>query len=375
VIGSFSAHSYSTEAAAIGRSTDQIHRALKEQRDLSTRRLPIVWSLGHLAWLAEAPYSDLRSIVSRNADPYTDSWVTRPFRRTRRHISAPASYLQRTQKWILRNILVRTSVHSASAAFEPGDSTLACAQRHVGCRWLIKLDLADFFDSINELQVHRYFVSIGYPALVAFEMARICTRVMGNSTGATSSNTFYSIDAYQPGELGVLPQGAPTSGAIANRVVIDLDKDVEDIATHLNLTYTRYADDIVLSAGTGFNRPDVAPLIKVIRQAVHRRGFQLNDSKIKISPPGAANYLLGLLVLDNRVVLPQPFKRELERAIRGVDLHGVPNYARRRGFVSMFGFVNHVSGKLAYAMSIEPAWAKERRQEWMAVLSARGVVD
>ncbi len=373
MVGSFPPHSYRSRAASADLTAEQVDRALREQRFLANRGLPVVWSLGHLAWLSEAPYLGLRHVVDRTVDPYTDQWIQRRFRRTRRHISAPGPLLRRTQSWLLMEVLRRTRVHQASMAFEPGDSTLRCAERHIGARWLMKFDLRDFFHSIDETQVHQYFTSLGYPALIAFEMSRLCTRILDISPLARAHSR-YSIPSYQPARLGVLPQGAPTSGALANRIARKLDEDIEDIARRGDLVYSRYADDIILSGGPEFSRRDVGPLIASIRHAAKRRGFQLNETKHRVAPPGAAKYVLGLLVLDDRVALPRAFKREVERAIRGVGSHGVPRYAERRGFVSMIGFVNHVSGKIAYAGSIEPAWASAKAEEWTGTLQEVGVV-
>jgi RNA-directed DNA polymerase len=71
----------------------------------------------------------------------------------------------------LRNI----PVHTASHAFGPNDSIVRCAALHCGARWLIKIDIADFFGSVTEIQAYRVFRSLNYNPLVSLEMARICT--------------------------------------------------------------------------------------------------------------------------------------------------------------------------------------------------------
>jgi RNA-directed DNA polymerase len=72
-----------------------------------------------------------------------------------------------TQRWIAHYILNSQAVHHCSFAFSPGASIRKCAARHVGARWLIKLDVVGFFGSITEIQVYRVFRSLGYQPLIA----------------------------------------------------------------------------------------------------------------------------------------------------------------------------------------------------------------
>ena len=79
------------------------------------------------------------------------------------------------QRWMHEHILKKVSVHSCSHAFTPNSSICKCANRHSGARWLIKMDITGFFESVSEIQVYRVFKSLGYQKLVAFELARIST--------------------------------------------------------------------------------------------------------------------------------------------------------------------------------------------------------
>ena len=52
-----------------------------------------------------------------------------------------------------------------------------------------------------------------------------------------------------PSREGLLPQGAPTSGAISNLVMRDAEDDaLYAVASRLGLRYTRYSDDLYFSA-------------------------------------------------------------------------------------------------------------------------------
>lgn len=66
------------------------------------------------------------------------------------------------QRWINLHILKKVPVHPASFAFSEGSSIFKCANKHTGARWLIKMDITGFFESVSEIQAFRVFKSLGY---------------------------------------------------------------------------------------------------------------------------------------------------------------------------------------------------------------------
>lgn len=86
-------------------------------------------------------------------------------------------------------------------------------------------------------------MGLGYSKLVSFELARITTRQ--HQTRDPTGSVRGPITAYSGKEPGFLPQGAPTSGALANAIAKDLDADLAALAAESNLVYTRYSDDII----------------------------------------------------------------------------------------------------------------------------------
>ena len=93
-------------------------------------------------------------------------------------ICVPSEPLMRLQRWLVDRVLNHGSPHTASMAFAPKSSILEAAEPHVKCRWLIKVDIRNFFESISEIAAYRVFHEhFGFQELVSFEMARLCTRV------------------------------------------------------------------------------------------------------------------------------------------------------------------------------------------------------
>lgn len=365
-------HLYRQGALAEGRDTEAAERAIEVAGRIRVSGAYPVYTLSHLARLTGASWSFLRDVAARRRDPYLD--VVRPKRdRAMRSISSPQPVLMEVQRWLLRHVVSACEVHSSSYAYQEGRSIVTCARRHVGARWLIKLDIHDFFESVGEKRVYRLFQDLGYPRLLSLEMARLCTRVTG--TEGRLDRVFYRYPGKAPYAVerrGALPQGAPTSGMLANAVMAGLDRRLDSFARSKALTYTRYSDDLTFSAGPAFDRRDAGAIIQHVGKALAKEGFRLHRRKIRVIPPGARHVVLGLLVDDAGVRLLPEYKRRLEVHVRGVAKFGLAQHAECRRFNSVLSMINHVDGSIAFAESVEPAFAATLRGRWNEALSSHG---
>jgi RNA-directed DNA polymerase len=199
--------------------------------------LPVILTLSHLAHLADVNPRKLRGIIRRDDDPYRVFRVKKraaPGRsaaapRRHRTICVPNPELMRLQRWIAQNVLNVAHPHPCSFAFAPGRDLVGAAERHAGCRWLVKMDVRHFFESISEAQVFRVFRRLGYGALIAFEMTRLCTRVRSKDYPKRNLDlaTHEPSLPYRTHCQGHLPQGAPTSPMLANLAVLELDQTLK----------------------------------------------------------------------------------------------------------------------------------------------------
>jgi RNA-directed DNA polymerase len=335
-------------------------------------KLPPLFSLRHIAYQTNADYHFLRAVVTRaQPEPY------RTFRLRKRPahsgevryrvIAVPDPTLLRVQSWITQRILAEVSPHSASVAYSKGNRLMDAARPHCGSRWLIKLDVRNFFESINEVAVYRVFRSLGYQPLVALELSRICTR-MGNPTGYRQRNRWLlgrlrtSIDQYRQYRMGHLPQGAPTSPMLANLAVRAFDAHVTKIAGDYGMIYTRYADDLSLSTvSENFDRAKCAKVIGEVYSAMGKAGLSPNITKTRIASPGARKIVLGLLVDGAEPRLPRDFRATFRRHIYYLSKSptGPAEHAEARGFASIRGMKNHVYGLATFARQIEPVFGDE----------------
>lgn len=158
-----------------GRSPELVANALSQAHLVQTQGLPAILSLRHLAHMVDVPYRRLRSIVSRRVDPYRTFQISKRSGGYRT-ICVPTPLLLALQRWIHLRLLLRHPVHPASRAYASGSSVRECARMHAPARWLCKVDIRQFFESITEIQAYHVFEGMGYSPLVAFELARLCTR-------------------------------------------------------------------------------------------------------------------------------------------------------------------------------------------------------
>ncbi len=372
----------------------------------------VVLTLAHLAALSGVPYPRLREWVGRRgSEPYRE-WLlakTRDRRRTKkaprrrmRRIATPLPALMAQQRWITQRILHTGRRHPASVAFHRKASIKEAARLHCSCRWLIKLDVENFFESIHEPAVFRVFVELGYPRLLAFELTRLCTRIVppprrgDDDRRMATRHANRGPDAYarmrpaadpEPDQgllslaledkwsearsalrgtphaalpLGSLPQGAPTSPLLANLAVRPLDEAIQAIATEHGLTYTRYADDIALSTRRkDFDREEASAVIGKTLRALERTGLRPHRAKTRVIPPGARKIVLGLAVDGSQPRLTREYRNKLRLHAHMLGTLRIPpsQHADALRFRSVLSMRRHIEGKIGHAWRIEEAFA------------------
>ena len=371
---------YEQQGRAQGIDAVVLANAVATASQLKIPGLPPVFTLAHLARQAGVDYGALRRVAerSRNEGYRVFRIRKRPAHageQRYRHIAVPSPQLMKAQRWITQAILSKATPHSASVAFSKGDKLVDAAAPHCGCKWLIKMDVRNFFESINEIAVYRVFRSLGYQPLVSLEMARISTRLAGWSARRATDRwrvnvwrdmgrRWSEIEAYQafrddPGPLlGHLPQGAPTSPMLANLAMREFDAKAAAIARQNGMVYTRYADDLSLSTDQAMTKADCSRVIGKIYKLMGSIGLSPNVTKTRVSPPGARKIVLGLLVDGAKPRLSREF-----RALMRLHLHyllkkevGPVRHAKARGFASIAGLRNHLRGLATYARQIDLAY-------------------
>ncbi|TQC42700.1 RNA-directed DNA polymerase [Rhodococcus sp. WS4] len=204
-----------------------------------------------------------------------------------RLLEAPKERLREVQRRILRSVLDGVPPHAAAHGFVRGRSVHTFAAPHAGHDCVLRIDLRAFFPSISQTRVRAIFDALGYPAPVARVLAGLCTT--STPPGVLAQIPFDAASRLRGAHL---PQGAPTSPALANLVAHRLDRRLTGLARAHHSGYTRYADDLAFSGS------DLAVdrLIQAVGRIVADEGFSVHPGKTRVMREHRRQHLAGLVV-------------------------------------------------------------------------------
>jgi len=264
----------------------------------------------------------------------------------KRLIEVPKARLKEIQRRILHEILSHVPPHEAAHAFRAGCSAATGAAQHVGQRVVLRIDLREFYPSIRSSRVQSVFRTLGYPEPVARLLTGLCT----NSTPAEilSAGLPTPQASAAGGGLSVahLPQGAPTSPALANLCCYRLDCRLAGLARKMGIQYTRYADDLIFSGGCEFERN--LPRFRVFVCAILlNEGLAIRRRKTRVMRSGCRQEVTGIIV-NRRLNVPREEFDRLKAILHNCATAG-PETQNRDG---QENFREHLRGRIAYVRMI-----------------------
>jgi Reverse transcriptase (RNA-dependent DNA polymerase) len=226
---------------------------------------------------------------------YHRRWIARRIAPPRL-IEAPKPSLKQIQQRLLHDLLDHVPAHPAAHGFVRGRGITSFTAPHRNTACVLRLDLRDFFASITRRRVRAVFSALGYPVEVAQQLAALTTTavpvpllrelVVSGAAGAALHERLR-----QPH----LPQGAPSSPALANLVAFRLDARLDGLARRFGASYTRYADDLLFSGDSRFARGSVRCAAWVER-ILAQEGFALAPSKTRSMRPGTRQHAAGMVL-------------------------------------------------------------------------------
>lgn len=277
-----------------------------------------------------------------------------------RLIEAPKPILAHAQRTLLRNIFDHVPAHDAAHGFVRGRAVVSAARPHVGSDVVIRVDLDAFFASVP---VGRLFVTlceIGYAREVAHRLTGLVTNTVPPAVLSAAPGT---IDRRVDRLLRHvhLPQGAPTSPAVANLAAFGLDRRLTSLAERFGATYTRYADDMTISGGSDLRRA-VDRFLPLCGEIVRDEGFRLNHRKTRVVTQSGSQQVLGVVVNERL----NPSRRDVDRL--RAELHEArtagPDVANRGGVAD---YRNHLLGRIAWIGQLNAERAAKLRRSFDAI--------
>lgn len=239
-----------------------------------------------------------------------------------RVLHVPQGPLKLLQQKINRHILDRVEPLKCVHGGVRGRSVVTNARPHVGKAIVFCVDIKDFFPSVRTEAVCSIFESLGFSG----EAAKLLTQ-------ATTWDS-------------QLPQGAPTSPALANLSLTKVDVRFEGLAASQGFDYTRFVDDLAFS---GPNR--LKKFRGLIQKIVAEAGFQVNPDKVFTMHSGMRQVVTKIVV--NRKI---NLTREKRKQIRDLVLQsssgcGSTGMHELRGQLSWLSSVNPTLGNKFRSMT------------------------
>ncbi|MEW6535100.1 MAG: retron St85 family RNA-directed DNA polymerase [Candidatus Auribacterota bacterium] len=205
-----------------------------------------------------------------------------------RKIAAPNVEIKAIQRWILKNVLEKESIHEVATGFIKDKSIKDNAQPHISRKYILCMDLKDFFNSITETLVLEVLSGIPSVSDIAQLIAKLCT--------------------YK----GQLPQGGVTSPCLSNIIFRKYDEKISDFVGKRNIFYTRYADDLTFSSDGWKLLEEVEnQLPHILNDSV----FSINTEKTRYMRGKNRKIITGLIINSGRLTVGRSRKKLVRSAI------------------------------------------------------------
>ena len=271
--------------------TSSLMEQILSRENLNVAYLQVVRNKG-AAGVDGMEYTELKDYLLKNGETIREQLRTRkykpqPVRRVEipkpdggiRNLGVPTvtdRFVQQAVAQVLTPIF-EEQFHDHSYGFRPN----RCAQQAVikalemindGHDWIVDIDLAKFFDTVN----HDKLMTIFGRTIKDGDVISIVRKFLVSGIMVE--------DEYEDSIIGT-PQGGNISPLLANIMLNELDKELEA----RGLDFVRYADDCIIMVGSKQAADRV--MKSVTRYIEEKLGLKVNVTKSKVDKPKGIKYL------------------------------------------------------------------------------------
>jgi RNA-directed DNA polymerase len=180
-------------------------------------------------------------------------------------------------------------------SYRKGFGAVNAVEKHKHGRYFFQTDVSSFFESIDTTLIK--------------------STILAGANYCPISDIHLHIDRII--ELACLndslPIGFPVSAPLSNCVLFTFDNEMERICQDLEMVYSRYADDIIISGQTQHNLSHMESIVQEKLHTFASKKFNINKGKTKFFQVGSKVKILGMMVLPNGKITPDTKKkREIE---------------------------------------------------------------
>jgi RNA-directed DNA polymerase len=247
----------------------------------------------------------------------------------KREICHPSKELKALQRWLALRVLSGFPVHDAATAYRPGRSIVFNARRHLGSRFLLRLDFKDFFPSLTRDDVLKHLEWVADRGLVP-----------AVSEWTAEDRELFARIVCRNGRLTI---GAVSSPALSNTLSIHLDSALAEYCAAQGVTYTRYADDLFLSTvRPNVLRQALKRVAAILSEIPYPSKLALNKTKVFHSSQRGRRVVTGIVLTSCGEI---SLGRERKRLVQAM----IHRWERLSGSEKA-----SLAGLLAYCRSVEP---------------------
>lgn len=275
-----------------------------------------------------------------------------------REIIQPSEQLKRVLHFLAKNIFEYGEIENHVVfSYRKGVNVRDAVLPHSKNRFFFQTDIANFFGSITKEHVNKS-INNGLKNVPISDVQRFTDIIL-------------ELVSYK----NSLPQGFPTSPAISNMCLLDFDRKLMTQSNDCGVKYTRYADDIILSADNEDVLRSQAIKIDALLQECVCKGIRLNKTKTRYLQQGQKVKLLGLVVLPNgQVSIDRSDKVEIETLLHfyltndnkfldyGLVLRNKKTKTDKP--LSRENAISMLSGRLIGANAMAPEYLMKLRQKY-----------
>ncbi|PPB49134.1 RNA-directed DNA polymerase [Arthrobacter pityocampae] len=324
-------------------------------RDLAWLAREVRLTPGELDWFADTRHWNRRAGAPA-LHHYRYVWRARPGRAPRL-LEIPGIRLRTVQRRVLDHLLAPIPLHEAAHGFVPGRSARTGAALHTGADVVIALDLVSFFARVPPGRVFGVFRQAGFPEATAHALTGLCTHEVPDAVlrampdGGSAEDRFALARALRTAHL---PQGAPSSPALANLAVRRLDARLSGWAAAAGGSYTRYADDLAFSGPADLARRADA-FVRGVERIVVAEGHTVNRRKTRVRGAAVRQTVTGVVV-NARTNVARTDYDALKAILHNCRVHGPES--QRRGQAD---FRAHLAGRISWVESLNPQRGRRLR--------------
>lgn len=244
-----------------------------------------------------------------------------------------AKPLKAIQNRILHRILRRLNLPDYLLGGRPGKDYLDNVQYHCGAKVLFGEDVSSFYPSIKRFHVKGIFQQLlRFPPEIADCLTDLCIH------------------------QGEVPQGAPTSGDLANAVLWKREPKVVQQFLERQLRYTRYVDDIYVSAERPISAREKTWIVSQIHRLLNLEGFRVKRKKHELATSGSSMRVHRVGINAGRPSISQAERAKLRAAVHHLekDWRSLERSVATKKFQSL-------NGKVAVLKGLQPTDYAELR--------------